>query len=312
MLYIISMNKTEITKPKHGSLKWQAVRHRDSNKRCVVGASEVAVIMGQSPYETITDLAIRKLLPPEVTDTNDAMERGNVLEPALIAHAEKKLNEPLLVPKVMYLHGRIIATLDARSKTNLDRLVEAKTNNTYMLGNPLPASWMWQAQAQMFCTGATEVIFVILDKSMRLGFETVYRSEELIESMVAQVELFCEAIDEERLPTDDPLTAPQVSLLHPEAAGEVELDGNGIALIEEWQAIKHAIKDLEDQEKELKDALANTLLDKEFGTVAGHRVLSFKAQTTKRFDSKKLIADHPELENKYTITSTFRVMRNVR
>jgi predicted phage-related endonuclease len=147
---------------------------------------------------------------------------------------------------------------------------------------------------------------------MRLGFEIVYRQEDLIENMVAKVEQFCEAIDAEQLPTDEPLTAPQVSLLHPEAAGEVELDGSGVALLEEWAAIKHAIKDLEDQEKEIKDALANALLDKEFGTVCGQRVLSFKAQTTKRFDSKKLIADHPELENKYTTTSTFRVMRNVR
>ena len=306
------MHKQQIPKPTHGSIEWHQVRHRDHNGHCVLGASEIAIVMGDSPYETISELAIRKLLPPQVTDTNDAMERGNVLEPALVAHAANKLGEELIVPDVMYRNGRIVATLDARSTSNADRLVEAKTNNHWALGYELPAAWMWQAQAQMHCTDATEVVFVVLDKNMRLGFETVQRRDDLIEMMIEQAELFCAAIDDDRMPDDAALTAPQVAQLFPDAAGEAELDGTSISLIDEWAALKHAIKDLETKERAVKDALANTLLDKEYGTVGGQRVLSFKAQTTKRFDSKALIADLPELENKYTTTTTFRVMRTMR
>jgi len=305
------MHIKQITKPTHGSLEWQQVRHRNSDG-CVVGASEVSTIMGCNPYETLADIAIRKLQPPQTTDTNDAMVRGNVLEPALITHAENVMGIELVVPDVMYNNGRFIATLDARGRYEHAVIVEAKTNNHWALGTELPIAWYWQAQAQMYCTDTTAVHFVVLDKNMRLGFDRVARDEDSIASMVHHVEQFCAAIDEERLPMEMDLTAPQVGLLHPQGAGEVELDGTALSLIEEWGAVKDALKDLENKEKAIKDALANMLRDSEFGTVSGQRVLSFKTQTTKRFDTKALLADFPQYNDKYTTQSSFRVLRAVK
>lgn len=306
------MDIKQITKPTHGSLEWQQVRHRNTDGQCVIGASEVSTIMGCNPYETIADIAIRKLLPPQTTDTNDAMVRGNVLEPALVTHAENVLGVELVVPEVMYNNGRFIATLDARGVTDPSIIVEAKTNNHWALGSELPIAWYWQAQAQMYCTDTYAVHFVVLDKNMRLGFDLVERNEDSIASMVEHVELFCKAVDEERLPHDMELTAPQVGLLHPQGEGETELDNAALSLIEEWGAVKDALKDLENKEKAIKDALANMLRDAEFGTVSGHRVLSFKTQTTKRFDTKALLIDHPQYNDKYTTQSSFRVLRAVK
>ena len=265
--------------------------------------------MGANPYETLGDIAVRKLLPPEVLAPNDAMRRGNVLEPALIQYASEELNLDLETPEVMFLNGRIIATLDARAIGMDEIVVEAKTNNYWSHGQPLPDSWFWQAQAQMHCTETEAIQFVILDKRMALGMTTVFRNEESISLMIENVEAFCTAIDEERLPHDIELTVPQVSALYPKASGETELDSSALTMIAEWNALKEAIKDLETKEKLVKDELANLLRDSEFGTVDGHRVISFKSQTTKRFDTKAFALAYPELQAKFTTQSVFRVLR---
>lgn len=303
------MNTKQIPKPPHGSIEWLLLRHRDSNGRCIVGASEVSTIMGANPYETIGDIAVRKLLPPEVLAPNDAMRRGNVLEPALIQYASEELNLELETPDVMFLNGRFISTLDAMGIEQPEIIVEAKTNNYWTHGQELPESWFWQAQAQMFCTETNAIQFVILDKRMALGMTTVFRNDEMISAMVENVELFCQAIDENRLPNEIELTAPQVSALYQKAEGETELDSSALSVIAEWNAVKEAIKDLETKEKTLKDTLANLLRDSEFGTVDGHRVISYKAQSTKRFDTKAFAEAHPELQAQFTTQSVFRVLR---
>ena len=306
------MSTTQITKPTHGSLEWLQVRHRDNNGRCIVGASEVSTIVGANQYETIADLAVRKLLPPEVVAPNEAMRRGNVLEPALIQYASEELNEPLHTPDVMFRNDRIISTLDAQGVLTPTLIVEAKTNNYWSHGQQLPDAWFWQAQAQMFCTETDAVHFVVLDRAMRLGMTVVNRHDEMIEAMTRHVEAFCQAIDEERLPDDITLTAPQVSALFPQAEGETELTPTALAKIEEWSAIKDALKDLEAKEKAVKDELANMMRDAEFGTVAGQRVLSFKTQTTKRFDTKAFADAYPELQAQFTTQSAYRVLRTVK
>jgi len=299
----------EIAKPLHGTLPWHLIRHR-YNDKCVVGSSEVSVVMGANDYETITDLAVRKLLPPVVTDTNEAMTRGNVLEPALIQHARNEMRMPLITPDVMYLNGRIVATLDARGLNDASHVVvEAKTNNRWSLGQDMPTAWWWQAQAQMHCTGTEQVTFVILDKHMRLGLQDVMRSDAGIDEMVKSVELFCNAIDAEQLPDDTQLTAPQVSALFAQPQGAVEIDANAYQLIEEWSAVKDALKNYEEQERTLKDKLANMLRGAEFGTINNQKVLSYKAQSTKRLDTKALAEAHPDIATAYTTASTFRVLR---
>jgi putative phage-type endonuclease len=306
------MHKHTINKPPHGSLEWQHVRWRDENNKCVVGASEVSTIMGCNPYESVAEMAVRKMLPPQVSETNDAMTRGNVLEPALITHASNALGINLITPDIMYRNGRFIATLDAEAIDDPTLLVEAKTNNHWAFGSELPDSWFWQAQAQMHCTGADKVTFVILDRHMRLGFELVERSDDAIARMEEAVEAFCLCVDEERMPADAVLTAPLVTELYKDAKGEVELEGNILYLLGEWEAAKHAIKEAEERERNTKDEIARMLLDKEFGTVCGTRVVSFKTQSSSRLDSKALLADHPELKDAYTKTTTTRVMRIIK
>lgn len=307
------MNKHHtIPKPQHGSLEWLQLRHRNAYGECIVGASEVSTIMGCNPFQSIADLAVRKTLEPTVNEQNDAMVRGNILEPALIQHASNVLGIELHTPDFMFARGRFIATLDAQGVQDYDTIVEAKTTNSWASGDALPDSWFWQAQAQMYCTGAPKVTFVILDRHLRLCFETVESNTDAQNEMWDRVEAFCRAIDQGEIPQHETLTAPTIAELHPIPVGEVELDSSAIALVAQWQGLKESISLLEKEEKQVKDAIARILLDKEYGTVAGRRVLSWKMQETKRFDSKAFAEDHPDLAERYTKPSTFRVMRTTK
>lgn len=286
------------------------MRHRYMG-RCIVGASEVPAVMGASPYKTIIDLAVEKMTPPQVREQNDAMKRGTFLEQGLLDYAADTDGTTIVTPAEMFVNdtGRIISTLDGVSHA---RLYEAKTTTSWVAGDqPLP-EWFWQAQAQMVCTEASSVRFVVLDRHLRISLFDIDADAPAQHRMLQEVEAFCTAIDENRMPTDDPLTADQVSLLHPDASGEIEIGTAGLDLLERWNAIKDAIKELEREEKACKDALANALMDCDTGTVDGHRVITFKTITQERFDSKAFTDQHPDLARQFTKFTTFRTMRTVK
>lgn len=300
-----------LDKPTHGSLEWLQLRHKH-NDQTIVGASEVSVIMGVNHYKNIIDLAIEKLQPPQVREQNQAMKRGTYLEQGLLDYASAELQTTIITPEVMYLNGRIISTLDGINNDST-RVFEAKTTTAWIAGDPVLPEWYWQAQAQMFCTGVTTVTFIVLDRQLRISMFDVYFNYEDAQYMKDQVEAFCESIDAGVLPEDVPLSAEQVTALHPQPDGtEIELGAAGMELLQRWQSAKEMLKHYETEEKELKDALANLLRNHDTGTVDGHKVITFKAQNTTRFDQKTFAESHPDLAKQYQKQSSFRVMRTVK
>lgn len=300
-----------IQKPQHGSLEWLQLRHKHDGKT-IVGASEVSAIMGVNPYKNIIDLAIEKLQPPQVREQNQAMKRGTFLEQGLLDYASDELGCTIVTPPEMYLNGRIISTLDGLTN-DPDRVFEAKTTTAWVAGDPMLPEWYWQAQAQMFCTGVGRVTFIVLDRQLRITMFDVDLNVDDVAVMVEKVNAFCESIDEERLPEDVPLSAEQVSQLHPTPdAGEIELGAAGLDLVQRWQSAKEMLKHYEQEEASLKDAIANLLRDHDAGTIDGQKIITFKAQNTTRFDQKAFADDNPELAKQYQKKSSFRVLRTVK
>lgn len=306
---VIVITMKHITKPTHGSLEWLQTRHKHDGQT-IVGASEVSIIMGCNDYKNIIDLAIEKMQPPVVREQNDAMKRGTWLESGLITAAQEELNLQVETPEVMYLNGRIIATLDGLA--NDGRLIECKTTTKWVANDLCLPEWYWQAQAQMFCADAELVTFVVLDRQLRISMFDVVRHNNDIELMVERVTAFCESIDADKLPEDVPLNHAQVSLLHPQPSGELEIDHTGLSLIMEWNAAKAALKELEQLEARLKDQLANMMREHDTATIDGQKVLTFKAQSTSRFDSKAFNDAHPDMAKQFSKTTSFRVMRTVK
>jgi putative phage-type endonuclease len=298
-------------KPPHGSLEWLQLRHRDARGRVRFGASEAPTLMGVNPYASVTDLAIAKWSPPEVSAPNAAMERGNILEPALVAYAEQVLGQPVTTPEVMWSVGRMMATLDGITADERT-IVEAKTTTAYSSDDPLPDSYYWQGIAQLACVPeADRVLFVVLDKRMRLGTWELRRDDVRIAMLLARADEIGEMLDARQLPDDAPLTESQVKSLYPSPTGTLELPPRAVELAHALNAAKTARQMFEADEQQVRDELAAMLGDADTGTVAGEVVVTFRARKgSTRLDTKRLEAEHPDLAAAYQVTgSTTRVLR---
>lgn len=291
-----------IRKPVHGSLEWLTLRHP------YIGASEVPALMGVSQYKTIIDLAIEKMQPPQVREQNNAMKRGTFLERGLLDYAEAELKTTIITPDEMYAEGRLIATLDGIAGA---QIFECKTTTSWIAGSPIPPEWYWQAQAQMICTGADHVTFVVLDKRMNIEMFDVHYNDDDAYLIRERTDQFWQAVDAGKLPDDTPLSKEQVAQLHPEPLGEVEIGSTGLALVQEWQAVKSALADMTKRKEALENQLANILRDKQIGTIDGQPVISFKQQTTRRFNQKEFAQQHPDIYAQFQRASSFRVMRSL-
>ena len=307
-------NRKGIPKPEHGSIEWHRIRHRDEQGRVRFGASEAPALMGVSKFSNVIDLAIAKLNEPEVSEPNEAMMRGNRLEPALVDYASELLGEKVQTPDEMFPMDRFIATLDGLTVGG-DTIVECKTTTFYSSDDALPEDYYWQVLAQLgCCPWAQRVIVVVLDKRMRFGWWEVTRNQDIendIDRLFYRAQEVAEYIDRGEIPQGIPLTETQVKTLYPDPFGEIELSMAEYDAVRMWLAAKEATKLAEEQEQALKDNVAGILGNAESATYAGHKVVSFKARKGMlRLDTKSLEKDHPDLVAKYKVMgSSTRVLK---
>lgn len=303
----------KVAKPEHGSLEWLQIRHRDEYGRIRFGASEAPVLMGVSKYKNVIDLAVEKWADPEVKPQNEAMQRGHILEPALLEYASQLLNAPVVTPDEMYSVGRFIATLDGLAD-NGETIVEAKTTTAYSSDDELPVEYYWQVIAQLACCpDAQRAIVIVLDKRMRFGHWVVERrfAENDIDLLLARADEVGDLLDDGTIPGEAEPTETQIKALYPTPAGEVEMTADQFQMFESWCILKKSIAEMEATEKHYRDKLAAMLADKDTATYSGQKVLTFKARKgSVRIDTKRLEQDHPDLVQQYkTYGGSTRILR---
>lgn len=312
--------RTQFKKPKYLSKEWHEVR-RTQNGGFVFGASECPALMGVSPFDTLVDLCVKKLKPPVLQDENDATRRGHILEPALIQHAQDTYGVEVWVPDVMFRHGRLVATLDGAQMENgkCVRVFEAKTTTAYALNDGIPDTYFWQGQAQLDATGADEVVFVVLDRNMRIGFWEMRPDQRALGELRMQAERIGARLDNGEIPqaTDIAFTHKQVEALFPHPSGEKEMTPQMLDYLLLWQALSEQAKQVQQDADEIKDRLADFMRDAEIGVVAGTPVLSYKEQSRKGgIDYEGFLKAHPDLREtamQYRKPdSHFRVLRKLK
>lgn len=94
-----------------GSPEWHAAREGR------IGASEIAAVCGWSPYDTRDDLLARKATGARL-DVTDAMQRGHLVEPAIVAWLTDRLDLTDVQPQP----GTYVDPLDDRWSCNPDGL----------------------------------------------------------------------------------------------------------------------------------------------------------------------------------------------
>ena len=299
-------------KPPHGSLEWLTLRHRDEQGRVRFGASDAPALMGCDPFGDIIDLAEDKWFPPEVSEPNAAMMRGNVLEPALVAYAETLLGQKVTTPDLMWSNGRMIATLDGLTEDGTI-IVECKTTTAYNSDDGLPNSYYWQCVAQLAChPTATKVLIVVLDKRMRLGSWELERDQEEIDYLLLTADTIGDYLDRRELPPQVKVTERSAKMMWPDPVGVVDIGVEGANLVACINACNRDIKASEERLQRYKDELAALLGSNEVGELDGVKLVTFKKRKgNRRLNMARLVKDFGPLDDYYTEGGSYRVMRTV-
>jgi len=249
-------------------------------RRRAIGASEVAAIMGLSPWQTPLQVWAQKVQGLR-TEQTPAMEWGLRLEPAVRA----RYAEDIAPERVEYVQERVehpslplAATLDGvRVRADGDpwRVVEIKTTSERSAGHwaeGVPDYYIVQVQAQLMCASQRWATIEGADVPLLVGGRD-YSVHEVEPSQRAQdrIARAVEAFWREFVETETP---PPAQASDADIIAELADDlGTGIRLSDDLADLVVRAQDLRAQEREL--AAERRQLEAEIKTALGEADASY-------------------------------------
>ena len=301
-----------------------------------IGGSDIAAILGVSPYATAYDVYQSKTQPLSDEDMNEFAYWGTVLEDTVAREFSKRSG--LKIQNVNYLmrhptHRFAIANIDRAvvnrdvsgnvrfkdGKLTTDQIVEIKTASEYVGKNwgnedsdEVPDQYQCQAQWYMGVTGVDVCHMAVLIGGNKYRQYRIERNQDLIDVLFETAHDFWHnnvlaGVEPDATTLQN--AKDKYPRHNPDTTLDVEPDSETAKVFEHYESLKA-------QEKELKAAITAARTDlicqiqsNEALAIDGEVVATYKTQVSNRFDSKSFKTDMPELAEKYTKQNESRVMR---
>lgn len=294
--------------------EWKALR------RGYIGGSDAAAVVGLNHFTSPWSLWAEKTGAVPGFDGNLATEVGTYLE-AFVAHKfeeetgkkVKRCNFSLINDKYPWA----IANID-REVVGEDAGLEIKTTSELSMkrfkNGEYPEQYYCQCVHYMAVTGKARWYLAVLIGNRDFRIFLIERDEAEIQALMDAEKAFWNGyVLTNTPPPADGTTATTNAMasMYSQGDEEIQVDITGLEeVLRNYQELTESIKQME----EAKDACANTIKaalgEATEGIASGYRV-TWANGTRKTFDSKKLAADHPELNlsayYKISNTRTFRV-----
>jgi putative phage-type endonuclease len=269
--------------------------HDLEERKDYITASEVAAIMGTSPWKSPADVYYEKMMDLEPSEPSDAMAWGSLMEVILVKWARHAISRRLGTPvqttrqgcRRKHNNGIMSATLDARV-IDLPYAIECKTHAlTYRKPNldewgaawsdEIPAYYLDQVLSQLACSPDLERIYVVLC----LGFTMprVYQVErQHHRGRIAEIEdRVCDWWEAHIIPGVPPTGAPSmatVDRMNIQKVAGVTATGIPDHLLERRKQVGTLLGTLEKEKKELDAQIKLALgVAMQGQSVKGHRVV---------------------------------------
>ena len=300
-----------------------------------IGGSDIAAIIGVSPYATAYDVYQSKTQPVN-EDSNEFAYWGTVLEDIVAREFSKRSG--LKIQNVNYLmrhptHRFAIANIDRAvvnrdiagnvrykdGKLTTDQIVEIKTASEYVGKNwgdedsdEVPDQYQCQAQWYIGVTGVDVCHMAVLIGGNKYRQYRIERNDDLIDVLFEAAHDFWHnnvlaGIEPDATTLQN--AKDKYPRHNPDTTLDVEPDSETAKVFEHYESLKA-------QEKEIKASLelAQTDLicqiqDNEALAIDGEVVATYKTQVSNRFNSSQFKKDMPELAEQYIKQSESRVMR---
>ena len=285
-----------------------------------LGGSDVAAILGISPWRTPLDVYIDKIQPrKEETDPGrlKVLNRGKRMEPYVIDLLAEETGLDIIRRGERYLDPDldfIAAEIDAEAATGEN--IEIKTVSPFKArewgeeqSDEIPLHYAAQAMHGMMVTSREVCVFGVLIGGDDFRVYRIERDDVTIDAIRQKEIEFWSRIQARQAP--EPSTVSDVFRLF-----GTKDSGLAVEASESLQADVIALKSLKDDAKRLgaqidlrEERIKLHMADASILTMNGKPVLTWKEQASKRFDQSAFKADQPELYEKFIKTVTSRVFR---
>lgn len=275
---------------------WLAERRRG------IGGSDIAAILGLSPWRTPLDVYLDKRgeLEPQPSGNEQAMYWGTVLEDVVAREFAsrtgeriQRVNAMLRHPEYPWMLGNVDRAIvnpeiagqvrwrDGRLTT--DKLLECKTANGFAAaawGEPgtdqIPEYYVPQPHWYMAITGAVVCYVAVLIGGSDYRIYTVPRDDELIETMIAAGWAFWQRVLDGVAP--DPQSVEDARRLWPRsrATKRVIVDTTVAAACDRINELQRQAEQIEAEQAALKLDVMRAMQDAEEADYMGRRLATWK------------------------------------
>ena len=288
------------------------------DRQTYLGGSDIAAILGISPWRTPLDVYLDKVEGKRPDDPSKAQifRRGARMEPYILDLLAEEHGIEIVQRGQRYLdksHSFIAAEIDAEAASGEN--IEVKTANQFAAKNwgeqftdEIPVYYTAQAMHGMMVREAPATIFPVLIGSDDFRVYRVERDDETIAAIRAKEVEFWDRIQRRDPP---PATAvSDIERLFARDHGSATEASSEIAYL--VQTLKRLKTELKMMESDADDAAAQIkLFMAEHATLMfnGKPLCTWKSQSANRFDIEAFRTKHPAIAEKFTKTSTSRVLR---
>lgn len=283
-----------------------------------LGGSDIAGILGLSPWRTPLDVYLDKVEGSRPIDEAKAkiFRRGTRMEPYILDLLTEEHGIQIVNRGQRYrdkTHAFIAAEIDAEAASGEN--IEAKSANQYAAKNwgteftdEIPVYYTAQAMHGMMVRPAPATIFPVLIGSDDFRVYRVERDDETIAAIRDKEVEFWDRV--QRRDPPPPSTVSDIERMFSRDSGlAIQASDEIVEVFNSLKTLKSKAKlldsEIEDAERQIKLYLGEAAILK-FGA---QQLCSWKSQEANRFDITAFRAKHPAIADKFTKTSTSRVLR---
>lgn len=288
-------------------------------RRKGIGGSDVAAIMGVSPWKSAASVYLDKIgeLPLEGSD-NERMRIGRDLEEYVAQRFAEATGKKVRRNNYMLHHDDypfIFADID-REVVGENAILECKNTNSYCKSqweNEAPLHYQLQCQHYMLVTGAERCYIACLIGNEAFVYHVIERDAEAMSALLIIEKDFWETyVEGGQLPPPDGSDDYSEALrkMYPGCNDEVvELSGKASLNIARLDVLNKEIKERKAEADLLKQEIQLEMKDSEIAYGIGGRKVTYKSGERTSLDTKKLKSERPEIYKEYAVTKPTRTFK---
>lgn len=288
--------------------EWLALRHK------YIGGSDAAAVVGMNAYVSPFALWAEKTGRLPGFDGNLATEVGTYLEEFVAQKFAQETGKKVRKSNQSWFNDQYpwaIANID-REIVGEDAGLEIKTTSELNLkkfkGGEYPANYYVQIVHYLAVTGKQRWYLAVLIGNREFKWFTIERDEDEINALMDAERTFKMYVDNDTPPQPDGAssTADTLFTMYPNSIDTTIGIGFYEKELNNYFRLKDQLKNLTMTIDGIENRIKAHLGECAGGECEKYRV-SWKTQSRSTFDSKKFIADHPEMDvSKYFKKSTSR------